>query len=242
MIRKWLWIACSIVFLLQTSCQKDPVLSIAGLTNIELDASGGSQTISFQTNRNWTVSWSESWLNVSPSSGSASNGTITINVSASANQGIARSATITIKAEGLTQTVNVEQQSGDLLVGTWGQTHYEYRHWSNGQLVSSEDIDGNPFAPNSDDDLKMMFTHVAGTQYTMTIYRWNPTSSQWYTDLTRSISRQNDKLLSIDPDDGDLAVEVTVLTADKLVIYGSARDIPSQGDEYYEKVTFTRMD
>lgn len=185
MTRQWLCIACCFISLLSTSCQKEPALSLAGLTNIELDAGGGSQTITFQTNRSWTVSWSESWLNVSPSSGSASNGTITINVSASANQGIARSATITIKAEELTQTVNVEQQSGDLLVGTWGQTHYEYRHWSNGQLISSEDIDCNPYAPTSYYDMKSVYNRIGNDTYMVTNYGWDPNGSKWIADVTR---------------------------------------------------------
>lgn len=246
MKEKTILIFVSICLVLSFSaCQKEPVLSLTGLTNIELDASGGNQTISFQTNRNWTVSWSEPWITVSPSSGSASNGPITLNVRADANQGVARSATVTIRAEGLSQTINVKQESGDLLVGTWGLIFYEYRHWHNGQLSGNEDINCNPYAPTSYYDMKYVFNHIGNDTYRVTNYGWDPNGQKWIAGETAQMPRHNNMLITTVPNsDGSYRtaeIEIRSLTPERLVLYGLERNVPEPGDEYYIKVTFTRM-
>ena len=92
------------------ACQKEPSLVLTGPGSIELSADGGSQTATFTVNRDWTASASDSWVSVSPSSGSASDGPVTVTVRATANTTYEdRSATVTIKAEGLTQSVTVRQ-------------------------------------------------------------------------------------------------------------------------------------
>ena len=60
-----------------SSCQKAPELSITGLTNVEISPDGGSANISFSTNRDWAISWSDPWISVSSSSGSGSKNPIT---------------------------------------------------------------------------------------------------------------------------------------------------------------------
>lgn len=107
--RYYLWLAL-FAFLFVASCQKAPELSVTGSTSIEIKADGGSSSVSFIANRDWTVSCSESWVHVSPSSGSAADGQITVTVRCDANTTYEdRSATITIKAEDLTQTISVRQ-------------------------------------------------------------------------------------------------------------------------------------
>ena len=92
------------------ACQKAPELTLTGLTNVEISPDGGSANITFITNRDWAVSWSESWINVSPSSGSGSKSPITLSVSCGANTIFDdRSGVVTIKAEDLIQTVTVKQ-------------------------------------------------------------------------------------------------------------------------------------
>ena len=102
-------VAVGLTFVLP-SCQKAPELSITGPTNVEINADGGSSTLSFISNRDWTISWSDSWISVSPSSGTASDGSVTVSVRCNANTTYEdRSGTVTIKAEDLTQTITVRQ-------------------------------------------------------------------------------------------------------------------------------------
>ena len=92
------------------SCQKAPVLTITGPTNIELNADGSTGTITFTANRDWTISTSDSWVSVSPSSGAATDGQVTVTVRCGANTTYEdRTATVTIRMDELTQTVSVRQ-------------------------------------------------------------------------------------------------------------------------------------
>ena len=78
-------------------------------TDLTFTKEGGSQTISFTTNKGWTATSSASWLKVTASGTSAST---TISVTADANPDYDdRTATVTIKAEDKTQTVNVKQST-----------------------------------------------------------------------------------------------------------------------------------
>ena len=105
----YLWLAL-FAFILVASCQKAPELSISGPTTVEISADGNSASITFTTNRDWTVISSATWMTITPSSGTASNSPITIYVSCRANDTFEdRSGTITIKAEDLTQTITVKQ-------------------------------------------------------------------------------------------------------------------------------------
>lgn len=93
-----------------TACQKAPALTLSGPASIELSADGGNNSITFTANRDWSISCSDSWVHVSPSSGAAADGDITATIRCDANTSYEdRSATITITAEGLTQTVSVRQ-------------------------------------------------------------------------------------------------------------------------------------
>ena len=82
-----------------------------------MKADGGSSTLTFTANRNWTVTVSDSWVSVSPSSGAASDGSITVSVSCNPNTTFEdRTATITIRMEEFTQTVNVFQPANKGIV------------------------------------------------------------------------------------------------------------------------------
>lgn len=70
---------------------------------------GGSQTIDFSTNKDWTATSSESWLKVTPS-GISTESSITVVVEANKDYDD-RTATITIKVEDLIKTVNVKQST-----------------------------------------------------------------------------------------------------------------------------------
>lgn len=94
------------------SCQKIPELTLIGPSSFEIWADGGNETISFTANGQWQASCSESWISVSPSSGNAADGPVSISLSCSANATYdERNATVSISMDGLSQTVAVHQQA-----------------------------------------------------------------------------------------------------------------------------------
>ena len=113
---------CALVLLwagvILPSCQKAPALTLTGGALVEIGSDGRSESLTFTANRNWTVEWTENWIHVSPSSGSAADGPITVSVSCDANTAYEdRSGTVTIRLEELSQTVSVRQhQKDDILL------------------------------------------------------------------------------------------------------------------------------
>ena len=98
------------VLVLFLSCQKAPELILTGPSSIELNADGSSSSITFTANRDWRVSSSDAWVTLSPSSGTASEGPVTVTVRCNANTTYDdRTATVTISMEELSQTVTVRQ-------------------------------------------------------------------------------------------------------------------------------------
>ncbi len=109
MRRFFAFILC-LAALVLSGCKKEPSLSLSGPASLELSAGGGSSSASFTVNRDWTASTSDSWVSVSPSSGTASDGPVTVTVTASPNTTYEdRTATVTIRAEGLSQSITVRQ-------------------------------------------------------------------------------------------------------------------------------------
>jgi hypothetical protein len=74
--------------------------------SLDFPAEGGSLDVSVTSNKVWTVSSSETWATVSSDCG-MNNGTV--RVTATANDGGERTATITISGGGITRTVDVTQ-------------------------------------------------------------------------------------------------------------------------------------
>lgn len=92
------------------SCQKAPELTITSTSAVDLSVDGSSGSITFTANRDWTASSSDSWVSISPSSGKASDGTVTVTVRCNANTTYDdRTATVTIRMEDLSKTVTVRQ-------------------------------------------------------------------------------------------------------------------------------------
>lgn len=92
------------------SCQKAPELTLTSSSNIEFSADGSSGSITFTANRDWTARANDSWVSVSPSSGTASEGPVTVTVRCNANTTYEdRSTTVTINMGDLSQTVTVKQ-------------------------------------------------------------------------------------------------------------------------------------
>lgn len=111
-------IAAALLFL--AGCQKPPLLTLSGDSTVEVVENGGSATITFTANRDWSVAPSDSWIHVSPSNGSASDKPVTVTVSCDPNTTYGeRSGSVSIRAEGLSQTVSVKQAAnGGLIVQT----------------------------------------------------------------------------------------------------------------------------
>lgn len=108
--RKCLWTLLCVALLILVSCVKAPELTLTSSSSLELSVDGSSGSITFTANRDWTVSCSDSWVTVSPSKGTASDGTVTVTVRCSANTTYEdRSATVTIRMEELSQSVTVRQ-------------------------------------------------------------------------------------------------------------------------------------
>ena len=98
--------------------QAEPKLSVS-TESIVFSQGGGSQAIIISANRAWTVSASDSWVSVSPSSGNASDEPVTVTVQGAANTNYdERVATLTVTMEELTKTIAVVQSANLALVVT----------------------------------------------------------------------------------------------------------------------------
>jgi hypothetical protein len=75
---------------------------------LDFAVAGASENVSVSANLSWTAVSSATWATVSPASGFA-NGTVS--VTAAANTGAARTATVTLAGGGITRTVTVRQAS-----------------------------------------------------------------------------------------------------------------------------------
>ena len=88
--------------------------------SISFSPAGESQTISISAKKDWTVSASDSWVSVSPTSGKGSGKPVTVTVKGDANTTYEdRSATLTVKMGDLTQTITARQSANlDLILPT----------------------------------------------------------------------------------------------------------------------------
>lgn len=99
--------------------QEALILSVSP-NSLSFSASAAKKTLTISSNVSWTIESSDTWLTVTPSSGD-NDGAVTI----AANDNItssSRSATLTLKGRGVTQTIKVTQAgptaSGDIMFWT----------------------------------------------------------------------------------------------------------------------------
>ena len=91
------------------SCDEELVPSLTlSQSEFTISEAGGSQSISFESNVDWTAKSSESWCTVSPSKGDASTKGATIALTENETFDN-RNCTVTITAGSLSKTVNVNQ-------------------------------------------------------------------------------------------------------------------------------------
>ena len=99
--------------ILVASCQKAPFVSLSSPWSFTFTRDGGTEHITFTCNRDWRVSSSESWIQVSPSSGTASGGEVTVQITCAPNSTYdPRSATVTVQVEDLSETISISQDTG----------------------------------------------------------------------------------------------------------------------------------
>lgn len=74
---------CFVAVALAIGCTTEqvPYLNTTSSTKIDIDANGGKQTISFDTNNEWTASVSDNWIQVSPTNGNSGNNSVSVTVS-----------------------------------------------------------------------------------------------------------------------------------------------------------------
>lgn len=97
--------------LLLCHCQKAPSLTLTSPSDLVIEAGGGTATVTFTTNMDWTVR-SDSWIHVTPSGGTASKQPVSVTVTVDPNTSSSdRSGRITLSAGDLSQTVAVRQEA-----------------------------------------------------------------------------------------------------------------------------------
>lgn len=113
-MKRALTIVLALVFAISfTACEKAPFVTMTGPRSFTFTREGGTQSFTFTCNREWSVSSSESWIRVSPSSGSKSDNEVTVTITCSPNTTYdPRNATITVRVEELTETISVTQETG----------------------------------------------------------------------------------------------------------------------------------
>lgn len=105
---KKIFIAIAALLMVISACQKEPSLTVTTPAEIPVSADSGSSSISFTTNQAWTASSTAPWVHLSATSGES--GSVTITLECDPNDTYEdRTATVTINAGGLTQTVVVKQ-------------------------------------------------------------------------------------------------------------------------------------
>ena len=120
-------ISLAFCFSLFISCQQAPLLSVSGPRSYTFTRDGGTQSFSFTCNRDWSISTTEDWISVSPSSGTVSEEAVAVTIKCNPNSTYdPRTATLTVMAEDLAETITVNQETGiGLIVSpkTWELTN-----------------------------------------------------------------------------------------------------------------------
>ena len=114
-MKRLITIALALVgaLMLVLSCEKAPFVTMTGPRSFTFTRDGGTQSFIFTCNRDWSVSSSESWIRVSPSSGAKSDNEVTVTITCSSNTTYdSRNASITVRVEELTETISVTQETG----------------------------------------------------------------------------------------------------------------------------------
>lgn len=99
------------------SCETGPSLVIDGEKSYLFTDRGGTQNLVFTCNRDWFISSSESWCTVSPSSGTANEGSCRASIICEPNLTYEpRSCVLAVNIEGIKETIAIEQNAAEGLI------------------------------------------------------------------------------------------------------------------------------
>jgi len=114
-------------------------------TSLDFTTAGGQLSFDITSNTSWEVSRSDTWLTVSPASGTG-DGTVRVSVAANTANN-ARTATITITGFGISEQTIIVTQEGTVSNDELRITNYELRGWmANGTLNVLGLIAGKPWS------------------------------------------------------------------------------------------------
>lgn len=117
-------------------------------TEVPFTSVGGNATVSITTVRSWTASSSENWLTVSPSSGEGSESAQVLTLTCSANEGVARTASVSISNGKETVSVTVSQGEDQMILKStaefvnWVTSASSYEEGSQVSLGTDIDLSG----------------------------------------------------------------------------------------------------
>jgi endoglucanase len=109
-------------------------------TSVSFGSAAASQSVSITSNTSWTVSDNQTWLSVSPTSGS-NNGSTSISVTANTSTS-SRTGAVTISGGGITRTVNVAQ-SGTTATSFPAAGTYSLKNRSSSLMLDNLGVSNN---------------------------------------------------------------------------------------------------
>ena len=122
-MRKFI-MACFAVLVANVSCEKiankptgkpfvpTPEIKVTPASTAELDATGGTVTLTLIANKDWLVQGVPDWMTVSPEAGKASYSSQSVVVTVSQNPGGVREAILTFAIDGASCDVQIRQKHG----------------------------------------------------------------------------------------------------------------------------------
>lgn len=109
------------------SDKEEPIVEssiiLSGANSYVFEMAGGTQTISFTSTQPWTASSGQSWCKVTPASGQAESGSITISVDENTTFD-ERNTSVVIRSGDVTESVTVTQKQKDALTVTSGKLEF----------------------------------------------------------------------------------------------------------------------
>ena len=182
-----------------SSCEKAPFLVLNSPNSLNFTDQGGSQIVSFSVNRDWTVSSSDSWCKVSPSSGLKSEGELSFTITCDPNTAYdPRNATVTIRAEELMESITVTQDTNlGMLVS---QTSYSV---SSAEQALEVEVKANVnYVVDIPSDCKDWISHISTKSLTSRTLVLKISENKAYDDRTGHVT--------IRQTDGPLAETITI--------------------------------
>ena len=193
------------VFSFLPSCQKAPFLTITGARSFSFTQEGGSQTFSFSCNRDWSVTSSDYWIHISPSSGTASEEEIKLTITCSSNANYdPRTGSVTIKVEDLIETLSITQETNIGLIATPVSFNL-----SNEEQTISVNVQSNvPYSIEISDDAKEWISLASTKALSGSVFNLSISKNDGY-ERTGKITLTGENLQS----------EITILQKSRNVMF-----------------------